>query len=546
MSATTRKSMRSSLLLVLAVIIALNVAGRMYFGRADVTEGNIYTLSDYSRQLVAGMEDKITVKVFFSEDLGPQYNQNRIYLRDMLEDFQAYSNGRFRFEMVNPREKEAFEAEAGRYRIQPMQAQVLEDDQLTVKMVYMGLVFLAGDKTETIPVLGDVNGLEYTLTSTLKRLTQDELPLVGVIQGHGEPSLDAPMQNQRMMPAGDRAIGTVRQLLEQNYRVQPVELGAVDEIDPAMNTLLWISPQEEVATADLYKIDQFLMRGGRLGLFLDKVEGELQTQQATPISVGELDDFLAHLGIRVNEDLVGDVHCGAVQVRQQGARGLAALIPISMRYPLFVEVLDFNEDHAISRDLENAMLAFPSSLDTAAFAAARSMGMNVQTIARSSDMSEVQTGPRYDLQPMDRMDEQAVRARFNAGPQTLAISMEGAASSYFTGKDLPEGTVEGAQRLDQGVETRIAMVADGDFACDGYAQQGNLLLVQNIVDWLSLDEGLIGIRGKTITTRPLDDLSAGQRKFVKWLNILLPPIVIILLGVGRWLRRRRRADSTQA
>ena len=92
---------------------------------------------------------------------------------------------RFRFEMVNPREKEAFEAEAGRYRIQPMQAQVLEDDQLTVKMVYMGLVFLAGDKTETIPVLGDVNGLEYTLTSTIKRLTQDEMPIVGVIQGHG-------------------------------------------------------------------------------------------------------------------------------------------------------------------------------------------------------------------------------------------------------------------------------------------------------------------------------------------------------------------------
>ena len=93
MSATTRKSMRSSLLLVLAVIVALNIAGRMYFGRADVTEGNIYTLSDYSRQLVSGMEDKITVKVFFSEELGPQYNQNRIYLRDMLEDYQAYSNG---------------------------------------------------------------------------------------------------------------------------------------------------------------------------------------------------------------------------------------------------------------------------------------------------------------------------------------------------------------------------------------------------------------------------------------------------------------------
>ena len=328
--------------------------------------------------------------------------------------------------------------------------------------------------------------------------------------------------------------------------MQAVDLSSVEEVDANINTLLWISPQEEVDAADIYKIDQFLMRGGRLGLFLDKVTGELQTQQATPISVGELDNFLASLGIRMNEDLVGDIHCGAVQVRQQGARGLAALIPISMRYPLFVEVRDFSENHSISRDLENAMLAFPSSLDTTAFAAAREMGLKVETIVRTSDMSEVQTGPRYDLQPLQRIDEAAAKERFNAGPQTMAISLEGMPTSYFAGKELPEGVVEGAGRLDQGVETRIAMVSDGDFVCDGYAQQGNLLLVQNIVDWLSLDEGLIGIRGKTITTRPLEDLSSGQRKMIKWFNILLPPIVIILLGVGRWIRRRRRAESNKA
>jgi gliding-associated putative ABC transporter substrate-binding component GldG len=535
-----KKNMRSSILLFLAVLAALNVAAQMYFGRLDVSEGKLFTLSDYSRQIVQELEDKVTVKVFFSEDVGPQYNQNRVYIRDILADYHGYSKGLFNFEMVDPREKESFETEARKYQIQPVQAQVIENDQMTVKLVYMGLTFLSGEKTETIPFLGEVSGLEYLITSTVRRLTVDELEKIGVIQGHGEPEL-APAGMPPGMPGAESGLNTFNELLSQDYQVTPVTLADIPQIDPSIGTIVWARPQEEVSAADLFKIDQFLMRGGKLGLFIDKVSAELQQQQATELTLG-LDDFLGHYGIAINNDLVGDAQCGSVQMRQGGG-GLMALFAISMKYPLFVELRNFDRDHPISRDLENAMLFFPSSLDTSAFANARSMGATVRTIVSSSKNSEIQTPPQWNLRPVEKMTKSVLGNRFTAGPQVLAASIEGQFNSYFSGKDNPEGTVDGpGGRLDIGVDSRISIVADGDFVVDGYAQQGNLMLAQNIVDWLSLDDGLIGIRGKTITTRPLDEIESGTKKMLKWLNILGIPLLVIIFGLGRWTSRKRRSQ----
>ncbi len=533
-------SVRGNVLLVIAVLIALNIAGLMYFGRIDLSEGRIFTLTDYSRQVVESLEEPVTVKVFFSEDVGPQYNQNRTYIKDMLEDYKAWSHGRFTFEMVNPREKEAFESEARSYRIQPVQAQALENDQLTVKMVYMGLAFLAGDRTETIPFLGEVNGLEYLITSTIRRLTAAEMETIGFLQGHGEPDFNPQAMNG--MPGQQGGLSTFAQTLIKDFKLKDVDLGSVDAIDPTISTLLWVRPTEEVSEADLYKLDQFLMRGGRLGLFLDKITADLQTQQATPMALG-LDSWLKSFGIKLNDNLIADARCGNVQVRQGGG-GLMSLFALSMKYPLFVELLEFDEDHPVSRDLENAMLFFPSSLDTSSFASARAMGLEIKPIVSSSEFTEIQQAPAWNLAPLEKLDQTVADTRFISGSQVLAASVEGSFKSWFADRELPEGVdPDDPTRLTEGVSTRVAVIGDGDFVSDGYAQQGNLLLAQNIVDWLSLDEGLISIRGKTITTRPLDETSPAAKKWIKWLNILGVPMLLVLFGLMRWSSRRRRAEA---
>jgi hypothetical protein len=229
---------------------------------------------------------------------------------------------------------------------------------------------------------------------------------------------------------------------------------------------------------------------------------------------------------------------------RQGGGGLMSLFALSMKYPLFVELLEFDEDHPVSRDLENAMLFFPSSLDTSSFASARAMGLEIKPIVSSSEFTEIQQAPAWNLAPLEKLDQTVADTRFISGSQVLAASVEGSFKSWFADRELPEGVdPDDPTRLTEGVSTRVAVIGDGDFVSDGYAQQGNLLLAQNIVDWLSLDEGLISIRGKTITTRPLDETSPAAKKWIKWLNILGVPMLLVLFGLMRWSSRRRRAEA---
>jgi ABC-type uncharacterized transport system involved in gliding motility auxiliary subunit len=323
--------------------------------------------------------------------------------------------------------------------------------------------------------------------------------------------------------------------------VRPVNLSQSPAVPEEIGTLLWVKPTARVDSATLYKLDQFLMRGGRLGLFLDKVDARLQEQQAMPLELG-LDAWLAHFGVRVNDDLVGDLSCGNVQVRQGGG-GLMGLFAVNMKYPLFVEVKDFAPEQAITRDLSSTTLFFPSSLDTSAFAAARAMGAKVTVIARSTPASESQAGPAFDLQPLERVDRQSAAARFNAGPQVLAATVEGSFTSAFTGPVAPDSTGAAAPYLAKGQPARLAVVGDGDFLVDGYARPNNVLLAQNVADWLSLDSGLISIRGKILKARPLEEVSDGARKSLKWLNILGVPALVVAFGLLRWTARRRRSQA---
>jgi gliding-associated putative ABC transporter substrate-binding component GldG len=409
----------------------------LYFARADLSEGRIYTLSDYSRQVVRELEEPMTVKVYFSEDVGPQYNQNRTYIKDMLEDYRAYSKGNLQFEMVNPRDTETFDEEARKAGIQPVQAQVVENDQISVRLVYMGMRFLVGDRGESLPFLGDVSGLEYTITSTIRRLALPELARVGVIQGHGEPALRPdPMAARMGLPPGP-AIGTLGQLLEQTYTVEEVDLQS--PVDPGIRTLVWAGPTQAVDSLALYHLDRFLMGGGRLALFADRYSVDIATRQALPLELN-LDDFLAHYGFRFDGGLVGDRLCGQVTVRQAaGNNPFAALFGIQMRYPSFVELRGFDGEHPISRKLEAGLLAWPASLDTSAFAAARQAGAEVHILARTSEYSERQTGPAFDLEPVQEFTRDLLDTRFNAGPQVVAATVEGTFPSFFAGRELPRG-----------------------------------------------------------------------------------------------------------
>jgi len=103
-----------------------------------------------------------------------------------------------------------------------------------------------------------------------------------------------------------------------------------------------------------------------------------------------------------------------------------------------------------------------------------------------------------------------------------------------------EGPIKGSRT------SRIALITDGDFAVNGEGQNAqqrppdNVSLMVNSIDFLSDDTGLIDLRTKEVTSRPLDELEDGKRTFLKWLNFVLPIILVIVYGIIRMQMRRNK------
>ena len=89
-------------LLFFVILFLINGISKNQFKRFDLTDNKKYSLSSSSRSVIEQIDDLLTMKVYFSDDLPGQYANNRRYLQDILEEYAAFSNGNIRFEFFRP------------------------------------------------------------------------------------------------------------------------------------------------------------------------------------------------------------------------------------------------------------------------------------------------------------------------------------------------------------------------------------------------------------------------------------------------------------
>ena len=208
--------MKNTTLVVAAVIgclIVLNLIALKTFWRVDVTHDKAYTLSQGTRDTLAALEDPVTITAYFSGQLPAPYSGNARYVRDLLTEYRSASKGKLSFEIIDPaaaetesdkaaksevkrdifgrtfREPTSVEKELAELGVQPVEIRVVEDDQMQTKRAYMGLVIRHSEKKEVIPVVQNLATLEYDLTSLVRKLTRTKMPVIGIVQGHGEPAI---------------------------------------------------------------------------------------------------------------------------------------------------------------------------------------------------------------------------------------------------------------------------------------------------------------------------------------------------------------------
>ena len=133
-------------------LILLNITARDLFHRFDLTDNKMFTLSASSISILSKLDDRLTMKVYFSENLPNELGNTRRFLQDILEEYRAESD-EISFYFHNPESDQELEEQARKDGIQPVQMQVIENDKVEIKKVYLGMVLLFENKKEVLPVI---------------------------------------------------------------------------------------------------------------------------------------------------------------------------------------------------------------------------------------------------------------------------------------------------------------------------------------------------------------------------------------------------------
>lgn len=522
-----RSQMILNIVIVLGILVFVNFLGTRFFKRIDLTKEKIYTLSDASKNLVRSLDDKFLVKAYFTSDLPAPYNNNKREVQDQLDEYRAYAGGNFQYEFIDPSKKEELEQEAQKYGIPPVQVQVLKEDKLQIEKAYMGLVLLYGDKQDRVPVVQSTANLEYEVSSAIKKMTSKELKKIGFLTGHGEPSL--------------QQVKEVQDILEKQYEVTTVDLSGGKAIPSDVAVLLIVAPTQPFKNWEKFLIDQYIMKGGRVAFFLNKVSANLQSQSGQALNLN-LDDMLESYGVRVNTDLVRDVSCAYVTVSQQ-----AGFMVIQNQIPFYYlpRASEFNKTSPIVKDLGSVVFYFVSSIDTSL---ARQKGYNANVLVNSSSKSGRMEN-YFVINPTIPVTQEM----FKESGIPLAVTVEGAFASAFASKpigidDNVKAAIDTTKKIVTGPLNKIVVVGDGDFLQDQYSggNKDNFLLASNLIDWLADDIGLAAIRARESSSKPLDEVGEATKSWIKGIDLGVPPLVVILIGVIRWRWRvgsRKRLES---
>jgi len=363
----------SFLVIVIVGIVILNIIASLLYTRIDMTEDNRYSLSKGS---IAFLEDKknfenrLSLKIYLDGNLPAELKHFRNVIEDKLKEFKLYAGDRIEYQFINPNvgteaeQQELFRSLfADGKGILPMELVYMKDGEQSKIMIWPGAVIDYGGSTvQTIQFLpgsavrkpysldgitdlidNSINNLEYILVSSMRRATQTTKPRIGFLQGHGELSF-AETQRARALIAPYFAIADV---------TINDSLAALDNIDG----LVIARPTQKFSDKELYIIDQFVMRGGRLMCFLDALnlnKDSLNKNGATHTTRYEtgLELMIYSYGLKLCENLVVDAQCApkAVPFAKQ------SLIP------WFFHVLATPTKHPISRNLEPVSLKYTNEV----------------------------------------------------------------------------------------------------------------------------------------------------------------------------------------
>ena len=526
---TSAKPKGTSTIVALAALAVLLVAVNVIAGwalrsaRIDLTEAGLYTLTDGSRNIVAGLEEPVTLKLYVTGNLAaaaPALQSYADRVRELLDEYVAASDGMLRLSVIDPEPFSEAEDEAVSAGLAAVPISAAGD------VVYLGLTAdnAVGDR-EVIPLLDPRREefLEYELSRLFHELSSADRPVVAIMSGlplHGHPPMPMPGA------VGAEPWEVVRQI-EQLFELRDVAPTA-PTIDDDVDILMVVHPKDWPESA-LRAIDAFVMRGGKLLAFIDphSEEDNPPPDPSNPLAgmmaprASELERLLTHWGVSMPADSVAADIASALRVTTNTEGRPQAVDYVTW---LGLGAAAMNTDDRVTADLDSLLMPTVGLLQPLPGAAT-----TFEPLVSTSDQSAELPVARVQFMP----DPKSLLQEYVPGgrPLVVAARLSGPVTSAFAAADAEsaddadaeEGSRSAGATDPPTANLNAIIVADADLLADRWwvrvqnvfgmrvamPTSDNANFVINALDNLAGSEDLISIRSRGTSQRPferLDDL----------------------------------------
>ncbi len=553
-------------LLVVAIIIVVNIISSFLYTELDLTDDQRFTLSESTKAVIAAPDDNITIKVLLDGEFPSGFKRLQSSVKDLMDklrdinpnivyEFEDPSEGSPR--VVEQRQKMLIEE-----KIVPVSLSYSDGTQLVQKAVFPFAIVTYKAKKYIINLLeeqkpGDdedvilnksVALLEYKFANAFQKLQAPRSKNVLFTQGNEEWD-----ESQTF-----RLESEIRRF----HKVGRIYLDSLMKLDSTIDLLVVAGPKTPISIENQFKIDQYVMNGGKVLWLLDKFHISLDSISKNKFYIptdtdSGVDNLLFKYGARIMPDLIMDLECSYIPQ----VIGMAGDKPQTKLFPWYYHTSAATTSiHPIVKNVDRINMFFPSTIDT----------IKTDADIKKTILLTTSKYSRSQLQPM-RLTFEILKtapdpSKFNGGQKPLAVLLEGQFESFFKNRLTPDvqSNLEqmGVQFIEKSKPTKQIVISDSDFAKNlvnttngqtediGYNKwerkyyKGNKDFVINMIEYMLDDGSILESRSKEIKLRLLDAVKTKDEK-TKWqfINVGLPVVLLAIFGIIYHYIRRRRFTS---
>lgn len=558
------------LIIIAAILIMINVISGYVHGYIDLTEEKRFTLAESTTNLLYEVDDRIIIKVLLEGKFPASFKRLQQATREMVGEFRD-ENSDIEYVFEDPTDGDMDDinnrirslADLG---IVGRSLTYFEGKEKVQKLVFPYAIVQYGNKEVIVNLLETASGpedeesmlnksvslLEYKLANAIQKITARNQGNIVFTSGQGElePKYRTSLKNE----------------LSRFYNIGDLPLDSITSIGQEADLVIVARPTKEFSLKNQFKLDQYVMNGGKIIWLIDKTDAHLDSIQKYKFYVPQeyplgLDDMWFKYGARIQPNFVLDLQSTAIPqvIGQSGGRPQTQLFPW-FYHPLVAPA----STHPIVKNLDRVNMYWPSTIDT----------IQTKTHVQKTVLLASSQYSRYQVNPV-RLNFEILKiepnpSKFNKGRQPVAVMLEGQFPSLFENR-VDESFMQTLESINQpfrpvSVPTKQLIVSDSDFAANWFNErtqesypmgynpylpqgqnifQGNQDFMINTIEYMISEGGVLEARNREVKLRLLNGPKVREEQTMwQLINIGLPLLFIVLFGlIYNYLRRRKYSKN---